>query len=193
MCLFFETIKVVDGEIQNLNYHLNRIYNTQTAHYKKSNISEIEKFFEYFKHQENGTFKLKIIYSTTIKKTEITPYKLLIKNKLKFFEKSNLQYRFKFFDRSELVSIEKQLAENELGIVVQNQYLTDATYGNIVLWDGENYLTPNTTLLNGTKRQKYLDEGVIKIDTIKIHNLNKYKKLYLINSMIDLGEIEIDL
>jgi 4-amino-4-deoxychorismate lyase len=50
------------------------------------------------------------------------------------------------------------------------------------------WFTPAFPLLKGTKRQYYLENGVILEKEIKISDLHQYKMARLINAMIDLDE-----
>jgi len=99
-----------------------------------------------------------------------------------------VKYPYKFVNRKIFEEIEKDLELDEIGIITQNGYLTDATYANIVLFDGTNYYTPDNCLLNGTKRAKLLNEKKICSTQIHIRDLNKYKYLQIINAMIDLED-----
>ena len=63
--------------------------------------------------------------------------------------------------------------------------MTDASYSNIILFDGKNWITPETYLLNGVKRQFLLHQKVIKEAKVTIDNLHNFSKIALINAMRD--------
>lgn len=188
MCQLFETIKLIDGIPQNLDYHFNRVNKSRMALFGETSIKDFDQFFENFEFIQKGLFKLKIIYSNKIEKYELSPYSIRTKSKVKFFEITNLNYSFKFLNRKQLQTIELNLNSDEIGVITQNGFLTDATYANIVLFDGHNQFTPQNCLLEGTKRQKLLDSHFIVPKIIHLNELAKYQYIQLINSMIDLED-----
>lgn len=76
-------------------------------------------------------------------------------------------------------------------IIVKNGIITDTSYANLVFYNGKEWHTPSRPLLQGTKRQKLIDEGKIKEREIRVHDLKKFTKCSLINAMLDIGEIEL--
>ncbi|MBP6430064.1 MAG: aminotransferase class IV, partial [Bacteroidales bacterium] len=59
---------------------------------------------------------------------------------------------------------------------------------NIVFFDGKEYFTPTTFLLNGTMRQRLLDEKMIRERVIKIEDLKNSKRVLLINALNSLDD-----
>lgn len=74
---------------------------------------------------------------------------------------------------------------------MKNGLLTDTSFTNVAVFDGERWLTPKHPLLLGTKRASLLERQVIKEADISVETLMNAQKVSLINAMIDLGEIEI--
>jgi 4-amino-4-deoxychorismate lyase len=52
------------------------------------------------------------------------------------------------------------------------------------------WLTPKTPLLNGTTRQRLLDDGKIVEAEIKVHELRRFTKVALLNAMIGFDILE---
>ena len=52
---------------------------------------------------------------------------------------------------------------------VKNGRLTDTSYSNIALFDGNRWVTPAHPLLKGTMRQSLIDKGLLKEKGIKYH------------------------
>ena len=71
---------------------------------------------------------------------------------------------------------------------MKNGLITDTSYANIVFWDGQNWLTPSTPLLAGTKRARLLHESKIKEAEIRVDDLIKYEKARIINALNDLDD-----
>jgi 4-amino-4-deoxychorismate lyase len=73
-------------------------------------------------------------------------------------------------------------------LITRNGLITDTSYSNVVFGQGEQYFTPESTLLNGTKRQKLLQEGKITEKRIDRNSLIEYDRIYLINAMLDITD-----
>jgi 4-amino-4-deoxychorismate lyase len=76
-------------------------------------------------------------------------------------------------------------------IIIKNGCVTDTSYTNICFFDGKEWLTPDTPLLQGTMRRYLLDKGVIREVRIRRKDIQYFKKVSLINAMMELGEIII--
>lgn len=74
-------------------------------------------------------------------------------------------------------------------LIVRNNHLTDTSYTNIALYDGEQWFTPSTPLLCGTMRQRLLDCGLLQEREIMVSDIPKYQYISLFNAMIPLGEV----
>ena len=74
-------------------------------------------------------------------------------------------------------------------IFVKNGLVTDSSYANLVFFDGTEWVTPTTFLLNGTCRQRLLSERKIKERIIHATDIPSFTHIGLINAMIDLGEL----
>lgn len=188
MCQLFETIKIQNGTSQNFEYHIHRVRKTRAKLFGCEFVSDFEELLNGINTNTSNIYKLKVIYNNKIISYEITEYSMLNKSFIKFFDLPNFEYQFKFTNRNKFEEIEKQLKGNEIGVITQNGYLTDATYANVVLFDGSNYYTPKNCLLEGTKRQRLLNENRIKPTLIHINELNKFEYLQIINAMIDLED-----
>ena len=97
-----------------------------------------------------------------------------------------LIYDYKLEDRRD---IQKHLCKTDNGeiLIVKNGFITDTSYSNVVFSDFTNLFTPATPLLKGTKRAKLLEIGRIREEEIRLIDLQKFKCVYLINALIDLG------
>jgi len=76
-------------------------------------------------------------------------------------------------------------------IIVKNGFVTDSFAANILFLDGVQWITPTTPLLNGTKRQFLLDQGIIAEKEIREEDIRTYQKVGLINAMIDFDEMPV--
>ena len=60
---------------------------------------------------------------------------------------------------------------------------------NIALFDGTQWVTPSTPLLNGTRRAQLIDAGRLIEQEVCITNLSSFQSISLINAMMDLNEL----
>lgn len=170
---YIETIKVVDGVMQNIDYHIRRMGCDLPLEYDFP----------------MGVIKYRIIYDTQIVQQECIPYSLPTIRSLQPVVCDEIVYDKKYENRSLLNSLMEQRGECDDVMILRNGMITDSSFCNLVLEDETGLYTPATPLLKGTKRQKLLEERKIKEREIKYSDLKYYKKIYLINAMIELGEI----
>ena len=173
----FETIKIKDGQIFNLDWHNKRFNKSQKEFF--SNTSNIN-LKEFISPPKIGLHRCKIIYDTNIQSIEYFPYEA---KKFQSFKvvKSQLDYRYKYTKRLEF---EKLLKNHDEIIIEKNGLLTDTSIANIAFFDGESWLTPKIPLLQGTTRARLVDEGFLKLENIKKENIKKYSHFALMNAMI---------
>ena len=74
-------------------------------------------------------------------------------------------------------------------LIVKKEFITDTSFSNIIFFDGDNWITPSTPLLEGTKRKELLEKNIISEQEIKFSDLKNFKKAILINAMLDFDEI----
>ncbi|HEY6915657.1 MAG TPA: aminotransferase class IV, partial [Paludibacter sp.] len=76
---------------------------------------------------------------------------------------------------------------------VKNGLLTDTSYCNIALYDGQNWFTPRVPLLYGVNRAELLLEEKLIEKDIAVEELKSYEKIALFNAMIEFGEVVLDI
>jgi 4-amino-4-deoxychorismate lyase len=134
----------------------------------------------------NDIYKCRVVYDTEkIQSIEFSLYKPLMLKTLAFVEDNEIDYSSKYQRRSDLERLKQKTTADEV-IIVKNGWITDTSYSNLVFWDGAQWHTPNTYLLNGTMRQRLLQEGKIIESPIRPSDVGKFKSLKLINAMLDL-------
>jgi 4-amino-4-deoxychorismate lyase len=133
-------------------------------------------------------YKCRVIYGSKIAEITYEPY---IPREISQYYlavcPNDLDYSFKFTDRTFFDEARKKLRTNEDYIYVRHGLITDTSYANLVFTDGTNYYTPSEPLLKGTKRSFYLKEGRIRVADIKVEDLVEFKSYFIINAMLDMG------
>jgi 4-amino-4-deoxychorismate lyase len=134
-----------------------------------------------------GMYRCRVSYKDKIEKIEFFEYHLKHPKTIQLVEDTSIVYPYKYEDRSQFQQVLAQNPNADDAFIIHNGYLTDATFANIAFFDGQDWLTPDTPLLKGTKRQYLLDNNILKEATIKIEDLKHFKQLSLINAMRDLN------
>jgi 4-amino-4-deoxychorismate lyase len=189
MSRFLETIKLLDGEFYNLEYHQQRLSNT-CSHFKLTDF-KLHLFLKDQTIPRKGLYKCRIVYGTDGAKFECIPYHPKSVKSLKLVESDSIDYQFKWEDRTEMNRLFSQKGNADDVIIVKNGFVTDASYANLIFWDGKNWFTPEEPLLKGTQREFLIKNELIKQSAISITDLHKFEKVKLINSMLGMQGQEI--
>ena len=189
MCQYIESLRVVDGHICNLAYHQQRMNRTRLEVFGQPTPLLLNDILKNVK-APSGLAKLRFIYDETgIHDMNCTPYKRKEIRSLHLVYDDNINYPYKSTDRSTLNELKKQQGDCDEILIVRNNHLTDTSYTNIALYDGEQWFTPSTPLLRGTMRQRLLNCGLIQEREIMVSDIPNYQYISLFNAMISLGEV----
>ena len=190
MSRFIESIKIEDQKAFLLDLHQKRV-NQTFAHFGKEGSIDLVKIFKNLEHDEDGLYKLRIVYDLDKKfTTQLIPYAIPEIENFQLVENNSYDYSFKFEDRKEFERM-KTKAKTEEIIVVKNNHITDTSYTNILFLKGKEWFTPTTYLLNGVMRQHLLHEKKIKETEITLQNIKEFSHFQLINAMNDLDDMFI--
>lgn len=179
-----ETICLLDGQLLNLNYHEARLNRTRTELLGADELWSLEKLLSNYDLPKQGLFKCRLIYDLELLKFEWEPYQRRPISSLKKVYDDQISYSYKYLDRSSLATLFAQKEDKDDVLIIKNGLLTDTSYCNITLYNGTEWHTPATPLLNGTQRQLLIDSGNIKEISIEENNLSQYSLIRLFNAMI---------
>ena len=190
MYRWIETIKLINGIPQNLLYHQQRVNKTLLLHGCDTKFS-LQHFFTNNPHSLQGTVKARIVYdANALIDFSFSPYQIKKINSFAIVEAPGIEYAFKNEDRQAFEEM-KHLTNADEIIITKNGMITDTSFSNLIFYKNKQWFTPNTYLLNGTKRQQLLNDKKITETEISINNLYSFSHFKLINAMIDLNEGEI--
>ena len=176
-----ESIKAENGKFFLLDYHQDRLERTFHAVYKSSCPWQLVAILPQAPSQ--GLFKVRFLYNATDFSIEVQPYVPKIIKTLKLIEIGDYTYPHKWTDRSTINAAFAQRGNCDDVLMTKNGFLTDASYANIVLFDGANWVTPEKPLFEGVQRSYLLDLTKIKTTTIATTELSNYQNFQLINAM----------
>ncbi len=128
--------------------------------------------------------KCRILYGKDFFQAEWLPYQRKMHAGHKVVHDDTLDYSYKYADRQAIDRHVRQAPENHDVIFVRKGLVTDASYSNLVFFDGENWVTPQVPLLPGVMRAFLLDAGTILEGEIHPDDLGKstvFKKINALN------------
>jgi len=137
-----------------------------------------------------GLFKTRVVYDNKVVNVEFVPYQVKSITSLKLVE-ADLIYPHKYENREALNDVFQKRGPCDEVIILQNGFITDTTYANLVFKKDNKWFTPTTCLLEGTMRAHLLAEGRISETEIHVDNLYQYKSCKLINALLGMEAPEI--
>jgi len=191
----FESIKLVNGNLANLAMHQQRVDKSRASLLGIHQQLSLEDHIEVPPRYRKGVIKCRISYGVEIGKIVFTKYSAKRIITLKQIACESFDYSHKYQDRSKLAQLYQLRGTCDEILITIDGLITDASYCNIALYDGSGWYTPKKPLLAGTQRAKLLAAGTLTKSDIHISDLENFKKLVLINSMLEFqvdNFIEID-
>ncbi len=182
MFQFFETIKLVNGELQFPEFHQKRMDATYNHFYGIDApyiLSEIKIPYQY----KSGNVKVRFEYDYSGSKSEFSLYSKKPISSLKLIHCDSLDYSFKKTDRASLEKLLLLKEDCDDILIIKNGKVTDTSFSNVILFDGNKWITPDEPLLNGTARQRLILENRIEAKPVLYSELFKFEKLVLLNAM----------
>lgn len=189
MCLFVESIKLQDGQFFSLSFHQSRLQNAMSNFYPNEKIIDLVDLFRNTTYPLEGLFKCRVVYDSEVRHVEFVPYLCREIRSLRLVETDADCTPYKFADRTVYNVAFAERGECDDVLLVKDGLLTDSSYSNIALFDGENWFTPRIPLVYGTKRAHLLVRKQLVERDIRIEDLKNYQQITLFNAMIEFGEI----
>lgn len=187
--MFLETICINNSVINNIQPHLERM--ETTAHNFGFTAPNLPNLIEVLPNElRTKKVRCSITYHKQILDIKFIEYTPRVIKSLKLIE-SDIIYSHKFSNREQLNNLLLQKGDCDEVLIIKNNYITDTTFSNVVFKNKYGLFTPNTYLLNGTKRQTLIKQGIIIETEIAPSDIKNYEGLYLINAMLDIGDTDL--
>ncbi len=180
---FLETIKIVDGNISHLSYHNRRFNETRKAHFDCEPID----LSTLLCPPSKGLYRCRIVYDENIKSVTYHPYRSKEITKIELVE-SDIEYAYKYADRSRLDALLKKSYADEV-LIVQKGLVTDITIANVAFFYKGSWYTPQEPLLAGTTRARLLDQKKLIPAQIEVKDIKKFEKFAMMNAMVGFKEL----
>lgn len=191
MCQLLETIKLEDGQLFNLDYHNRRMNAARRELFGSIPPIDLKEIIQVPETCIDGLYRCRIVYSKEIESIEFIPQQERSFTSLKLIHTDKIDYHLKYADRTSLNMLYAQRGQADEIIIVCNGEITDCSIGNLLFYDGENWITPAAPLLKGTQRQKLLETGHIQEEFITVNDLENFEKAGIINAFFDLKNMPI--
>ncbi len=184
-----ESIQILDGQPQNLKYHQYRFEASYFKMFKQLTQIQIKDLIEVPDEYLSGLVKLRFLYNQTNCFCQYIAYTPKIIQHLKVVRDDAVEYNLKKTDRRSIDRLLLKKGQADDILIVKHQRLTDSSFTNIVLYDGQTWWTPKYPLLHGTARSRLIDQKKINVADILISDLADFKTFKLINAMRDFETI----
>lgn len=182
-----ETIKVDQGKIFFIPFHNERFNQTRFTLF---GINEKIDLSTVINPPDLNCYRCRIVYSKMIESIEFVPYQSRTFKTFQIVYEDEIEYEFKYLDRSAIQKLEQFKKEADDILIVKQGTITDTSIANVVFFDGEQWITPANPLLKGTTRKRLLQEGKIKPEVIELKNTKKYLKMALMNALLGFTVLE---
>lgn len=192
MSRLIESIRLQNGNFHRMRYHQERMDRSVKELFGQKNTVNLFENLSKKNPPKSGLYKCRVVYAQQIESIEFVPYSAKPVNSLKIVHDQEIEYTHKLEDRSKIELLFKQRQFCDDILIVKNGFVTDASYSNIIFYDGGKWITPDTPLLKGTMRQFFLDTAEIKATPIQVRDIPSFKAFRLINAMLGFDGPEID-
>lgn len=188
MSLLFESICVLNGRVLNPKWHELRYHSAYSKLFGESPKKSLLAGLQIPIESQTGKVKLKIIYGQNQKEFSFQRYKTQKIERLKVVHHNKLDYSLKFSERQTLNELFTLKENCDDVLIVKNGEITDTSYGNVIFFDGTNWVTPKNPLLKGTCRARLISDGKVSEQVIRVEDLKILKVVKVINAMRDLEQ-----
>lgn len=191
MSFCLETLCIRNRQLQNLSAHNERFNRTRLAVWKLAKPASLETVIQLPDWiLPNQTYKCRVTYGEKIEKIEFELYHVRPVQSLKLIDCSNLDYSFKYANRQPINHLFAQRGTADDVLLLRDGLLTDTSYANVALFNGNHWQTPARPLLEGTQRARLIQEGILVPANIYATDLPHFNRIKLVNAMLDWKQTE---
>jgi len=192
MCRFVESIKLDNGEFKRLELHQERVRLAIQDYYPSEKVFHLIESLTETTYPPVGLYKCRVVYDSLIREIEYIPYIRREIRSLKLLETQLESTQYKPENRSDYNAAFALRGDCDEIILVKNGLLTDTSFSNIALFDGQCWFTPRIPLIYGVNRAWLIKHKVLMEKDILVSELVNFKLVSLFNAMNEFGDIELD-
>ena len=191
MSLLFETIRIENGILMYPDEHEKRMIRTRAALFGACDHFCLRRIINIPVEFSSGIVRCRVDYAKTIDSVSFKQYFIKPLKRFQVVVNDEIEYPFKFSDRSALESLKGENNGTDEIILVKNGLVTDTSFSNLVFYDGTKWITPSTPLLRGTCRERLIRERKISERKIALTDLDRFQGFKIINAMIYPEDMEM--
>jgi len=188
---FLETICILNGIPQHLEWHQRRI--DSTFHFCMSHATpfQLVSALTLYDLPGQGKIKCSVHYATEIIDVTFAPYSPKIVQHLRLIEiPSDYDYRFKFADRRVIEDLFSKRDTSDDILMTRSGWITDTSIANIAFRKNDRWYTPSNPLLAGTTWKRLIAEEILIPRPIHQSELDQLDGFKIFNAMNDWGKVE---
>jgi 4-amino-4-deoxychorismate lyase len=184
MSRLLETLCLENGQLRLLPYHTARIQRSRRALLQLTVPLNLQAaLLPFLIHYPKGLYKCRVLYSRGIDEVHFSPYQRPQIRSLKKIYSNNITYDHKYEERAALRALYQQKEECDDILIIKDGWVTDTYIGNLLLFDGKQWLTPDKPLLRGVQRQYLLEQGFIRSVPVRENELESFQAFKFINAL----------
>lgn len=192
MSLLLESIRLCDGNFENLFYHERRMNRGLKFLCGVQEHFDLEEFLSKIERPTTGLFKCRLVYDESSRDLEFIPYRSKRIDTLRVVEHDRISYEFKYADRKLIDRLYGLKKDCDDILIVKRGLVTDSSFSNIVFRRGQRWFTPWSALLKGTMRSSLLERNLIQEEDIRVEDIKTFDSFKLINAMLRFDGPELD-
>lgn len=185
---FLESIRLEHGKFPFLAYHQNRFDRTRQHFCKRGQPIFLAERLQVPREHNKGVYKVRVEYRCDIIDITYIPYQVREVNSLKLIDGNHIDYPYKYADRLAIDELFAQRGKFDDILMVKNGMITDTSYANVILYDGQYWYTPANPIMQGTCRARLMEEGSVLPADIYVEHLKDFQEIRLINAMMNIDE-----
>jgi 4-amino-4-deoxychorismate lyase len=193
MSLLVESIKILNGRCYHLALHETRANHSRYKVFGVKDKLQLKQHIQIPEAYRYGLVKCRVTYDTQIQGISFSHYHIKDIRNIKIVETENLNYEYKWIERSQLDELFNQRQDADEIIIVNNGLVTDGYYYNLVFENDGRFFTPKTPLLHGVQRASLLKRHKIEMCDITKEEILTYDYVHYINALTPLGRIVVDI
>ncbi len=188
MFQLIETICYENGFFHRLALHERRMNNSRRQLLSCRDFLFLERNLSIPEQYKNMKIKCRVTYSDVIHSIEFEQYNEREIKSLRLVQDDTIDYSHKFKNRDQLNHLLELRGDDDEILIVKNGQVTDTSFTNIAFLKDGQWFTPEFPLLAGTRRDEYLQNGLLTARIIRPEDLRKFDEARLVNSMRSLED-----
>jgi 4-amino-4-deoxychorismate lyase len=184
MFRLIETIRLYDGQFNNLGYHEQRMYRAMKQIFGVDQKINLEEMLSTHSKPTSGLYKCRLVYNNKTHHVEFISYTVRSAHWLRIVHDDTISYDHKFEDRKEIENNFEKRGNCDDVLIIKKGKVTDTSQANILFRRRNQWITPTSLLLPGTMRQSLLDRKAIAEEEIHVDDLSGFESFKLVNAMV---------